>query len=182
MATTGPNLPSTVSNSGTATPDAGSTAWVNISNILLEDGSFATSTGSTTTQYALCSDFGLSVPSGSTINGIVVSVKKKGTNSIPTSDFVKDNVVKLIKAGTIVGSDKADTSTNWSSTLTSVDYGSSSDLWGTTWTSGEINSSAFGVAFSANPEPGDTVAVASIDSIKITVHYTAGSVNQGIMF
>lgn len=183
MTVAGPNLPSSASNSGANIPISGSTDWVNVTNVLLNDGSFTTSTGSTTTKYALCTGFGFAIPGGSTIDGIIATVNKKGTNSIPNADFVKDQSVKLIKGGSIVGSDKADTTTNWSATLTNVDYGASNDLWGTTWSVAEINASDFGIGFSADPQPGDTVSTASVDSIKLTVYYTAsGGTNQGIMF
>lgn len=183
MTVAGPNLPTSASNNGTNIPVTSSVAWTNVTNVLLDDGTFATSSTSLNTQYAMCTGFGFAVPGGSTINGIVASVNKKGTNSIPNADYVYDQSVKLIKAGSIVGSDKADTTTKWSATLTSVDYGGSGDLWGTTWSVAEVNASDFGIGFSADPQPGDTVATGSVDSIKLTIYYTAsGGANQGIMF
>lgn len=61
---------------------------------------------------------------------------------------VNENSIKIVKGGTIVGTDKANTGTELNTTDTYVSYGGSSDLWGTTWTPSDINASNFGVAVS----------------------------------
>ena len=95
------------------------------------------------------------------------------------SPFLRDNVVKLVKGGTIVGDNKALTSTDWpncnsGSCFSSVTYGSPSDLWGTTWTASDINSSNFGVVLSAinSNTNGSRTRIGTVDYIQMTVYYT----------
>ena len=169
MASQWPLSPWTAAN---WTSPASGNNWVNVTNMQVEDGIFSTSTWWLYTFYGLCTTYGFTVPSWATIDGIVVSVKKKWTNNPGNSDYVYDKSVKMIKWGSIVGSEKADTITKWSSTLWFVNYGWVSDLWGTTWTADDINASNFWIWFSADPSPWDGVATASIDVVQITVYYT----------
>lgn len=130
-------------------------------------------------EYLKATDFGFNIPSGATIDGIVVEVEKKYDTYT-----VQDAVVKIVKGGSLTGTNKA-IAGDWSSTESYITYGSSTELWGTTWSYGDINSSNFGVALSCEGTqvfpPG--AGVANVDHIRITVYYTGGgSSNQGIMF
>ena len=58
-----------------------------------------------------------------------------------------DNVVKLVKGGTISGNDKSTIVDLGTSEITQS-YGGSDDLWGETWSVSDINSSSFGVVLS----------------------------------
>ena len=174
MASQGPNLPSTSANDSAV----GTESWGSIANIKIEDGATATASAtpglSLVTRYAKVTAFGFSIPSGATIDGIVVEVKRRASHNSGTT-YVKDTTVKLVKAGTVVGSNNADTVTNWPTTLTFVTYGGSSDLWGTTWTDTDINDATFGFVISATMTEGAKVfSSARIDVIKITVYYTTG--------
>ena len=80
---------------------------------------------------------------------------------------VADSVVKLVKAGAVVGDSKA-ASTKWPSSDVSVDYGGSADLWGTTLTAAEVNASDFGVVLSAAVTGG----TARVDRIAVTVFFS----------
>ncbi|MBN8703604.1 MAG: tail fiber domain-containing protein [Bacteroidetes bacterium] len=87
-------------------------------------------------------------------------------NSVRT---VYDNSIKLVKAdGTIAGTDKAATSTNWPTADATATYGGSSDLWGISWTEADVKDADFGVAISVLAYN----ATAQIDYIGITVYYT----------
>jgi hypothetical protein len=56
-----------------------------------------------------------------------------------------DADVRVLKAGSPVGTDKAYTGAYWPTSDTYRTYGSGSDLWGTTWTGSDINASNFGI-------------------------------------
>lgn len=82
---------------------------------------------------------------------------------------VNDNSVKLVKAGSVVGDDKADTDTDWPLDGTAKIYGGPTDLWGTTWTPAQVNATDFGVALSATIEPHSRAYVGYAD---VTVYFT----------
>jgi hypothetical protein len=65
--------------------------------------------------------------------------------------------IKLIKGGTISGTDKS-TGATIPTTQTSVNYGGASDLWGLTFTNTDINASNFGVAFAAQEPLAPTIS------------------------
>ena len=77
-----------------------------------------------------------------------------------------DYSVKLVKGGTIGGSDLAN-STAWPTTDAYASYGGSSSLWGRTWTEADINSSSFGAAIATRVQNG----IARVDHMRITVWY-----------
>ena len=165
-------------SAGTINNDAsyGTTAWVNTSNALSSNNTYSTATSSqVNSQYLKCTNFGFSIPVGSTINGIQVNVERKSNDTSESS--VKDSRVRLVKGGTIQTTDKADTTNAWATSDTVKQYGSSGDTWGDSWSSTDINASDFGMVISAYPsgffifgvwEP----SVASVDHIEITIDYT----------
>jgi hypothetical protein len=67
--------------------------------------------------------------------------------------YVLDYSIRLVKGGTIVGSDYA-TASDWTTTENTVTYGGATDLWGTTWTASDINDSTFGVVLSCQSDIG----------------------------
>lgn len=77
-----------------------------------------------------------------------------------------DYSVKLMKGGTIGGSDLAN-NTAWPTTDAYANYGGSSSLWGRTWTDADINSANFGAAIATRVQNG----TARIDHMRITVWY-----------
>lgn len=77
-----------------------------------------------------------------------------------------DNSVRLVKGGTIVGSDLAYTTTPWNTVDTYTSYGGPSTLWGTTWTYTDVNASNFGAVLSATVRNGN----ARVDHMQITVY------------
>lgn len=167
MATQGPNP------TGTATSvSAGTSAnvWVNVNNIKLDDGSFASETPNGSAdpgEYLEATNFGFSIPSTATINGITVAIKRRD----PTNQ-TQDTIVKLIKGGVISGTNKQSV-TVWPTTFTNASYGSGSDLWGLTLLPSDINASTFGIALQVSQGSGDTPQV---DFVTITVTYTDISV------
>jgi hypothetical protein len=78
----------------------------------------------------------------------------------------QDYSVKLIKGGSIGGTDQAGTG-SWPTSDAYASYGNATDLWGRTWTTADINASTFGAAIAARVQNG-TVRV---DHMRITVYY-----------
>ena len=178
MSSSGPNSPGTLDASSSAA-GGGSSLWSNASNAGASDNSYATCSQSSASIGSFdlkATNFGFSIPGGSTINGIVVEVERK--SSVDSgSNFTRDKLVKLIKGGSVSGTDKADTSTHHPTADAYATYGGVADLWGLTLTDSDVNASNFGVCWvsqngpSVPPKSGRMV---SVDHIRITVYYTAG--------
>ncbi len=154
----------------------GAIAWSNPGNIVSSNNTRATAqtNGLSQTNYLKGTNFGFSIPSGSTIDGIIVEVERMKSG---TGTSVKDYNIKIVKSdGSIGTTDKADTATNWPTTEAYKTYGSSSDLWGESWTYSDINDVDFGVVVVATIDGGGPkfMSVANVDHIRITVYYTAG--------
>jgi hypothetical protein len=117
------------------------------------------------TNYCKLTNFGFAIPTDATIDGIVLELYRRASSS----SGVQDYSVRLYKAGTLTGDDKASAS-YWPTSYATATYGSSSDLWGTTWSYSDINNSGFGVAISLYR----ATAQGDIDRVQLTVHYTEG--------
>lgn len=170
MASQGPNLPSAyTSNTG----NGGSYSWAGLSNATNSDDTYAFSTISPggTSYQVLMTNFGFSIPSGATINGITASIERKKSGNAASN--LKDSFVRIIKGGTISGTDKKSAS-NWPTTDTVATYGGSSDLWGLSWTYTDINDANFGIAFAVSCTGSKWTATANVDSITLTIEYTVG--------
>lgn len=166
MASAGPLYP------GTAAEDSGvgTASWNDVNNAKANDGSVSFTLGDSGQQshYLKVTNFGFSIPDGSTINGIVVEINK-AAGDLTSKDFS----VRLCKSGSFVGSNYA-SGTTWGTGYTFASYGTGiTDLWGTTWTVSEINDTGFGVGLSVQWFSG-SFTVNSVDSFRITVYYTAG--------
>ena len=121
--------------------------WNNPSYAESSDTNYATSKiGNDPTHYLKATGFDFSsIPSDATINGIKVEIQRYKSGS---GSSITDRRVSLLKSGSIVGDNKADTS-SWPTTDTWKTYGGTTDLWGTTWTASDIKNSNFGVILSA---------------------------------
>jgi hypothetical protein len=174
------SIPTSASaTTGTVANDAsaGTDAWTNASNATAEDGAVASAAINTSdTQYLKATNFGFSIPSGATINGIVVKIKKGSTNN-----EVRDAAIRIVKGGSIGSTDKS-TSSRWPSTLTFHYHGAADNLWGETWTDTDINASNFGVAIRAQWDSLNSVNIndtAKVDVVQIQVYYTGGGGGGG---
>lgn len=164
MSSQGPNSGSTFANDATI----GTVDWTDPGNAQYSDNAYATAGASGdpySSHYLKVTVFGFSIPSGSTINGIVVEVEKKANDS-----HYHDASLKIVKGGTISGDEKKNVA-SWQVVDTYLTYGGESDLWGLSWTPAEINASGFGVVLSTNYDQ-DGFATASVDHIRVTVYYT----------
>ncbi|MCT4561471.1 MAG: T9SS type A sorting domain-containing protein [Crocinitomicaceae bacterium] len=79
---------------------------------------------------------------------------------------VIDKNVNLLKAGSIVGSDYANTTDVWPLADAYESYGGATDLWGTSWTHTDINNADFGASLVADVLEG----TAQVDHYTITVY------------
>ncbi|MCR4339413.1 MAG: glycine-rich protein [Gemmatimonadaceae bacterium] len=103
------------------------------------------------------------------------SATGNGALTFTYSGDVVDNVVRLVRGGTVVGDDKA-AATQWPSVDTYKTYGGATDMWGTTLTPAQVNAADFGVVLSATV----TTGTAEVDHVRMTIHYTAqGSGDPG---
>jgi hypothetical protein len=168
MATQGPLYPGTVL---TEIGPSGDDDWVNPGNVSADDGTEAQITVATfdaaDMSYRLhLRNFGFTIPTDATINGIVVEIDRRCF-----AGAAQDQEVRIYdEAGVAVGDDKQ-TATAWPATLGIATYGSSSDVWSwTTVAPAKINDVDFGVALIALADAANTDI--AVDFIRVTVHYT----------
>lgn len=163
MADTGFLSPGTMAQGG-----SGPTSWSNPSNAATSNNAYATFinvTGSSSTLTA--TNFGSSVPSGATINGIEVTIERKSSSGSAHKDFT----VQLVKGGTASGTNKADTATFYGTSDATITYGGASDLWGNTLTVSDVNATNFGVVFQCN-NTAAALNTCSVDAFSLKIYYT----------
>lgn len=172
MASQGPNSPGTVSSNAVG----GTEPWASPGNASASDNTYTTAncnTGFEISEYLWSTNYSFSIPSGATINGIVVEVDKKASiNSGPCR--LVDVDARIIQGGSAIGNNNKSLA-NWPTTEATITYGSSSDLWGLTWADTDINASNFGFALQCRNLCSKSAILASVDHIRITVHYTGGA-------
>jgi len=136
------------------------------------DSAFATVvlSPSQISHYLVASGMNFALPPQSIITGIEVSVtRREGTSAYGA---IKDRSIKIVKGGTISGTEHSTGAVWGNTTATTVTYGSSTDLWGTTWTPADINAATFGAAIAVTEISSRGASeTAYIDNITITVHY-----------
>jgi hypothetical protein len=135
---------------GTIVDDSavGTLTWSNPIGAIVSDDSYTTTSLSSiaTSHYLKATDFGFAVPTGATINGILVEADIKFEEGYTAYE----NEMKIVKADGSIGSEnKANKTAGRSSgTEATFSYGGASDLWSEDWTTADINDSDFGVVFS----------------------------------
>lgn len=165
MASSGPNSPGTLANDATV----GTVAWTNPGNAAASDNVYATAaiTGPDFTNYLKATNFGFTIPTGVTINGITVDTEMKRD-----AVDIRNVYAKIVKGGVIGTTNLASNNvTDIQTTDTYKTYGSSANLWGLTWTAADINASNFGFVISSQSQNGSSGSV-YIDHIRISVTYT----------
>ncbi|MBA7678065.1 hypothetical protein ES703_86336 [subsurface metagenome] len=164
MAFEGPNNPGTMLN----WTIVGSRPWANVNNAKISNNVYSTSyiTALAYTHYLKATNFGFSIPAGSTIDGIVVGIEYKANNP-----YVMDNVISLVVGGAVSGDNKK-SFFSWPSSDLYRNYGASIDTWGLTLTAADINAADFGMVVQAYSTNRYIDSIASVDHIRITVYYT----------
>jgi hypothetical protein len=161
-------------------PAVGSQNWGAMSAALGapdDMGASADAPSGLNTHYLKLTDFGFNVPVGATITGVQATIIRRNGSS---SGFggsggggaVMDNLVKLVKGGSIVGTDHSNL-VHWPADFTGISYGGTADMWGTTLTDTDVNASDFGIAISADEDAGGQ---ARIDAVRLKVSYTTPAV------
>lgn len=145
-------------------------AWVNPSYAETEDGACAVATfpyaGITDLLRGIMQGDNFTLPSTATVQKVKVRIKR---NCSPSS--VKDQDVRLVKAGSFSGTNNADTVNDYPTTLTWKTY-DPGNLWGLTLTYADVNADGFGCGLISQASGGSVTA--SVDVMEITVTYDDG--------
>jgi hypothetical protein len=163
MASEGPNSPATVVNDD----NIGNVYWDDPGNAAAEDGTFAAATISDETLSTVllkASDFGFSIPSDATVDGITVEVKASTDSGTATW-----NSVKVSNIGEEESDDKA--AGTITASLAYATFGGAADLWGQTYAPADINDSGFAAILQVRFDGVGSVGV-NIDHVRMTVTYT----------
>jgi len=133
--------------------EGGVLVWSSPTNAGVSDDTYANASGGAlgteTTNELKFTDFMFSIGSNQTILGIQAT-NERNRGGAGGSSSVVDNLIQLLKGGTLTGDNKADTGTNWPTTDGTAAYGDGTDLWGITWIASEINASDFGIVLQAD--------------------------------
>lgn len=152
----------------------GTVSLANVTNAAMSDDAYVTvglllgEVG----HYLKATGFGFAIPPDATIDGILVEIERSSTLISAT----QDSSVKLVKAGTAGGAERA-TGGTWPTSDAYASYGGPTDLWGQTWTPADINASTFGVAVAASAA---LAATGRIDHVRITVYWTGSNRAAGL--
>ncbi len=169
------NTAATNATVGANVTGIGNTAWLTFANVVSDNNSDATVAlvnATSVSNYLRATGYSFAIPPTATIGGIRLTIGRWSTNQSGTVRF-RDNEVKLVKAGTIVGSNKANAGVDWPSAEAAFTYGTTTDLWGTTWTAADINNANFGAVLSGLNATGSGLTYTGhVDYMQITVTYT----------
>jgi hypothetical protein len=187
MSSQGPNTAGSGSQGGYTGSGPGSVSWTNPGNIgstssssvaSAADGSHAGNTKSLDG-----SNFGFSIPSGATINGVAISLQAKANESgVTLSGVLLVNGVSRTPAGGTNAN--GDTVTNGS--YTTYNWGGPTDLWGiasSNWTPTLVNGSTYSTDLSFSVWLDMEFSETTVDAYDLTatVYYTTASGFRGLM-
>ena len=128
-------------------------------------------------------DFTFNVPSNALNIGVQAMVYKKYSNANPDPlgwPTLTDETIQLLHNGSVIGSNKADTSTNWPTSFTAVKYNSGHipGYWTASLTPTILNSTTFGLRIQADIPENSYGSTASIDAVSMSVSYGIGDAND----
>jgi len=118
----------------------------------------------------ICEDFGFTIPTGATINSIVIHVEQfyeTGSGDVPVIADVFKGVTQGLFGNTLA------TLTEQVIDIVEFFVDGSDPLWGLTWTAEEINSDF--IVNITQDHTLDSSGTLTIDHISVTVDYTEGS-------
>ena len=160
-------------------PQAGSTAisadrggvdWVNPTNVYLSNNyTYCSTVYDQESNWIKATNFGFSIPTGATINGITVTLKR-----LVEDGLAFDIAARIVKNGSLTVGSSQPNPNNWTViSFESITYGGPSDLWGTSWTAADINASYFGFALYAQQLSGNKFPINMyLKELKIKIDYT----------
>ena len=143
----------------------GPSGWSDENNITAEDGVVAASGTVNETDELRGEQYGISLPSGATIDGIEVRCKAKEI----TREFTYD-LVQLYWNGISRGTSQ-EAGEELTTGLAFTTFGGSSNTWGASPTKADVERSDFGVSVRFQA-PGEQEGSVEVDCLQIKVHYT----------
>jgi len=172
----GPNSPATGAN----LTGVGISPWSSATSIYSSNNGRAAAgcdgeNATTVSNYLKATNFSFAIPAGATINGVKVDIEKRDSGGDGVDSYVEDNIVSLVKGGTISGSNLA-AAGQWSTTESYVTYGGATSMWGLSLTESDIEATTFGVVLSVTMTDNNIEGsvTAQVDHVRITVYYTEG--------
>lgn len=170
----GPNFPGTAASLANAGSSENANAWTNPGNVSANDGTEATITAATydapdISELLVASNFGFTIPTNGTVDGITVEIERRDQ----AIGAASDNRVQLATSTTfasLVGTNKADTALDWPTAVAIKTYGGSADTWTAGLTPDQVNSSNFSVMLSVQADAANTDIF--VDFIRVTINYT----------
>jgi len=121
--------------------------------------------------YLGASNFSFGLPTGATVHGVEVRYEVYTTSV----DGAREEIVRLHKAGTQSGDDKA-TGRGFADKTgdndTYYEFGDWNDMWSTGWGYSDVTSSDFGVLFAMNNIDDAVGVFVYVDHIQIKITYT----------
>jgi len=168
MAVTDYKYPGTVAT----TAGGGGIDWSNPNDIKVDDNSYSRCRVSDKNfSYILrATNFGFSVPSGSSIDGIEVVVNR---NRDAVLGGVLDKIIKIVLSGTEQGSNLS-SATEWPTSFADITYGSSTNTWGFSPSQSNVVDSGFGLDLQMQVKSPSADSLGYVDYVKMRVYYTEG--------
>jgi len=146
-------------------------AWGNLSNITTSDDQYAACSiaKNEASDYLNATNFGFSIPSTATIQGIEVQIELKSD----TADTTSDQTIQLLVNGSRSGDNKA-ISDSYPTSDTTRNYGGTADTWGLNLTPADVNSTDFGISIQSYSSGGASTAY--IDYVAIQITYSENGI------
>jgi len=166
-----------IAGTGSDSAAVGTVTWSNPSYITIDDNNKAAAypTAGNPTHYLKASNFGFSIPDGTTVVGVEVTVNA-ATSTMVSNGTARYDIVRLVNgSGTVVGDDKSDDSTLVNLTLTDKTFGGAADSWNASLTASDVNNANFGVVVSL--AQASLAPYAMVDYIKVKVYYATTEQN-----
>lgn len=181
MASQGPRFPGTTANLIEASTLENKDAWANPGNIVSDNATEAAITAASydspdISQLLVASNFTFTIPGGATIDGIIVEIDRRSIVASSGKDF-RVQLATGTTFASLVGNNKAVPATIWPTATGVATYGGAADKWGATLTEAQVNAAGFAVMLSCQANIAN--ADVGVDYIRVTVHYTAASFQEG---
>lgn len=152
--------------------------WSNIGNLASSNNVYATVTASGPSDLytftPVCTNFGFTIPAGSTINSITVLVEGKvdgGTARVDWTSLMQSGSPTLMHASGLLAADNTPDFPFTGSDVTYSIIPAADPLWGRAWSVADVNDATFGCAFDCYIQSLRTI---SADHVQITIDYTEG--------
>lgn len=127
----------------------------------------ASAANKSASQILRVTNFGFALPANADVRGIEVQVARfGGSNPSTYDDAVRLRLDDKSSSGT-----GRSVAAAWSTTLTSVTYGSATDLWDETISASKVNGAAFGVDFSFQGRTNGIGSEANVDVVRVRIHH-----------